>query len=1305
MNRLFTPAHERKSWRKLWISGLLALAFAFSAKAQSDPFVQSILVLAKPTVAIVETEVCENDSITLLFSGTAPFTLNYAPGNLGLPTIFGIDTGYRLTVESGPDFNGVTYYSTKVKAGLAGTFTFALVSFVDSMNCDGLTFPPQAHTLTVHPLPVIASLTHNTYCNGERYWGFNLGNYPNEYTWTNIGDYIGLPADGTGNIPSFTIIDTARAILTAEYAIAAVRTYGSMACYAYDTLLISANPTATVDTIYDVDICNHQPVLVNFAGSADHYRWSKISGDNIPGLSGNGLDSIYAAALHNNTGGVLSAVYEVIPEYDYQIGTCPGNRMTFTLTLYPDMVVTSHDTILIMSGEAFAYTSTTALSSADLIWSNGTQGATISETLTNATADMEYHTYTLTISAGGCTATDTITVGVVPDIQIAVADRYLCADAGTTSCINTGSGLDAVITTQAAVTVEYILSGVTTDTLTATLSGVVFNYGVTEVEVTVTHTASGMKKSTHFAVSVHAQPVMTLADETYCAGEHVAEHLFGTGVAVYSWTSTPASIGAGESGTGVMPAFVAENAGTSVIIDTFFVTATIVNPHIVCTAADTFTITVNPVPAVAPVNDITVCSGTPLTIAFTGNMPGNIYNWHRISGYDITPASMGSGSIAATPVNTSGTPVSAVYEVVPVSAEGCAGAPITFTVTVNPEPVLSLLPDAAYCAGATAPAVVFSGNIPAAAYSWGKIAGDNIAGLPSSGTGNMPAFLAANATSTPLVATYAVTMSYAGNGVSCSVADTFDITVYPVPTVTSPNADISICSGDPLNIAFNGQADSYSWHKLSGNMIAGLPASGTGNINIAALSNTGNAPLAALYEVTPSYSFAAGTCQGVPYTFTIMVNPVPALASHTDGDTICSDNMFTYTAASSVPAATFAWSRASVAEINGGTAGSGTGATISEMLTSSSTNAVTVVYQYILDINGCTSSPASSQVSVVVLPAAQALFAAKYEVCADAAEVVLDYTSAATALSYRLLFDVEAQDAGFVSATALTVLPAEGIHVAVPAGVAAGNYHATIIIDSKGCTAEYGVTIHVIPLPAIVSQPQSLEMLCPGQSQMEFSVVATGENLTYQWYFNGTAIPAAVAPAYSVLYDSTMAGTYFVMVMSDCDTLVSDSAEAVTNILTVLEKWGDVLYVDNSDDRFTGYQWYKDGYPLVNETSQYYSEMPFLNGVYRARIYLADGTWIESCDYTFNNSKMLLDKLYPNPAEGGAEITVELYQELTPMSKSTFEMYDMLGRHIMTQPFSGNRFTVKAPATSGTYHLRIVSEEAGVIHRRFVVNR
>jgi hypothetical protein len=2209
MNRFFTFLSSKIRWHKSLILGLAALTCSLSSQAQIGPFVQGVTVLPPPTVSIVEREVCLYDTITILFSGRAPFKFATTPANLlGLPTLFDNYTAgaHPLTVLSGPDAKGVIYYSAKFQVKQAGLFIFDNIVIIDSVNCVNL---PTKDTLLVRPLPTIAPLVHSVFCNGERYWGNNLGDWPNEYTWTNIGDNIGLDTTGAGDIPAFTIVDSTRNTLTAQYVITATRVYDQVTCYAYDTLLISANPTPEVDAVSNIAICNYEALKVVFDGNADHYRWTKISGDNIPGLANNGLDSMDVAAVNSPSGGILSAVYEVVPEFDYQVGVCQGNSITFTISVYPEVYMTSsHDTLFIASGETFVYTATSNLSGTFFLWDDvaNTADATVSELLNNSNNIIEYRTYRVAMSAGSCTATDSIVVGVIPGLQVSVTDQYVCAnESATNSYLNSGTAFDAVISTNMTATITdtiYTLTGVTTDTIHGSLAGITFNYGVTNVQMTIiiggniqvtdnftvtvnalpaltlnseTHcagatvpahvfgtglatyswtstavnigasesgtgilpgfvavnttaaalidtfyvtativnphvtcavtdtftitvnplpivtqindtilcnngsleitfggniatgvtynwrrvsgdaigglaysgtgninttvtnsgnatqtaiyevipvtnvgctgaaitfsitviptiymtsshdtlminsgetfsytatsnfsgasflwddaaatatatvsemrtntttaieyhtyrvtlnggsgctatdsivvgvvpqvqialsasdiyicstgaytvpdnaddvtvtttatysltyflsgvtvdtvpntlqgavfnigttnvlavvTVGSVQRTAQFTVTIGEMPALTLSNEVYCAGERVNEHLFGTGTDIYSWTSTSANIGAVESGTGVMPTFIAVNSGTTAIVDSFIVTATsYIAPNVTCNTIDTFTITVNPLPAVNPVSDTVLCSSETLTINFAGNMTGTTYNWRRISGYAITPASMGTNTITATPVNTSGSPVSAVYEVTPLSAEGCTGASVTFTITVNPEltitpqadlnycagssapalifngnvaaatyaweklsgdvisglptlgngnmpsffttnstddtltatytvtmtytndgvscatadtfdisvypvptvtepaadfvlchndtlklhfagtateftwhkiggdiiaaipasgvgdtnicnvtvsgnlpvtalyevtpvysyatgncsgvsftfavtvnpiitmtsahadtitsgdilsytatsnavgvavnwtssaayvsgsagagtnalinetlinttnvpqiityyftfelnnctltdslivtvnplsgffptadqyvcvppngngytvpdalwdvvmtnpdamdtvyyvltgvtntavgntlqgvvfdygltdvtwtavdtfgailthsfsvtvytlPVLTLqdetycagatvpaqifgtgvtvytwtrggddiglalnsgtglipaftataagvdtfyvvaannnpaincvvhdtliitikaLPtvnavadvilcsnekvdvhfggsavantvyhyqlisgnaiqglllsgndsitgtaintaaiplsavyqvtpeangctgtpinfhitinpelqinateDISLCTGATAPVINFNGNVSGATYAWTKIAGDVIAGLPASGNGSIPSFFAVNSTTNTLTATYKVTMNYTNEGINCAIADTFDITVYPMPTLTYPNADTVLCNGDALNIVFTGAADSYSWRKLSGNILPGLAANGTGNINTT-LTNAGNTPLTALYEVIPAFNFATGICQGVPVTFTITVNPTPVLTSHSAGDTICSGDLFAYTATSNVPGATFTWSRAAITEINNGVAGSGTTAAISEILNNSSTAAVTVLYQYNIDINGCGSASATSQVSVVVLPVTQAVFAARYNVCANAAEVVLDYTSTFTDLTYLLLFDMESQDAGFISVVTPAVLPADGIHVAVPAGVLAGNYHATIIIDSKGCQTEYAVTIHVIPLPQIVAQPQSLTMLCPGQSQLEFSVQAIGEDLSYQWYFNGTAILGATDATYSVLYDSTMAGSYYVMVMAVCDTLSSEEVTATNNTITINDKWTDVLYVDNNQDIYTAYQWYKDGNPVVNNgQSQYYAEQPYLQGSYRVRIQLADGTWIESCDYAFDNSRMLFDNLYPNPAEGGMEITVELFSELSVLSNSVCELYDVLGRRLTVLPFSGNTFKIKAPTAAGTYHLRIINNEAGVINKRFIV--
>jgi hypothetical protein len=592
-----------------------------------------------------------------------------------------------------------------------------------------------------------------------------------------------------------------------------------------------------------------------------------------------------------------------------------------------------------------------------------------------------------------------------------------------------------------------------------------------------------------------------------------------------------------------------------------------------------------------------------------------------------------------------------------------------------------------------------------ATYSWRRVSAVSLAGLPASGTGYLPAFTASNTTSSPIVATYEVTMSYTNNNVTCTVLDSLDITVYPAPEVTSPANDVIVCNGNTLTVTFAGAADTYSWRKTAGDIIPGVPSHGVGNISTGVLTNSGIRPLTALYEVIPSYNFNGGKCEGAAYTFAVTLNPTAELSSAVSADTICSGSAYSYTASSNVQGVIFSWTRASNASINGGASGSGSTASINEVLTNTSSAPITVTYQYSLTINGCTVSGATEAIQVTVLPTIDMSFSARYDVCVNATEAVLAYTPLGAAnTEYRIIFDRASLAAGFVSVSVASALPADGIHVPLPAGVSSGDYHATVYLGRGVCEASYPVSIHVMPLTQIVEQPQSIQALCPNISQIMLTVVALGENLTYQWYFNASPIAGATQAVYQTLYDSTMEGSYYVEVTGSCGSLVSDSVKLSTNNLLILEKWGDVLYVDNSDDRYVDYQWYKNDYPVsLDGSSQYYAERPYLQGTYRVRVYLADGTWFESCDYEVDNSKALSSKIYPNPVDAGSFITVELEEELSEDAQSQMEIYDILGRMLRREQITGNRFSVETPQTAGTYYLRIYNKDAGYINKRFIV--
>lgn len=87
-------------------------------------------------------------------------------------------------------------------------------------------------------------------------------------------------------------------------------------------------------------------------------------------------------------------------------------------------------------------------------------------------------------------------------------------------------------------------------------------------------------------------------------------------------------------------------------------------------------------------SDATVCNGETVEFAFTGNIPTATYSWTN-DNTEIGLAASGDGDISFTATNLGLVDIVANLLVTP-SANGCDGTPVAFTVTVHPEPIVSV---------------------------------------------------------------------------------------------------------------------------------------------------------------------------------------------------------------------------------------------------------------------------------------------------------------------------------------------------------------------------------------------------------------------------------------------------------------------------------------------------------------------------------------------------------------------------------------------------------------------------------------
>jgi len=271
-----------------------------------------------------------------------------------------------------------------------------------------------------------------------------------------------------------------------------------------------------------------------------------------------------------------------------------------------------------------------------------------------------------------------------------------------------------------------------------------------------------------------------------------------------------------------------------------------------------------------------ICGNGSVTLTAAGS---DTYTWSPAAGLNQTTGS----TVTASPTTTT------TYSVTGISP-GCTSTN-EITVTVNPSPDITNM-TTTICSGGTfttSPVDGTNGVVPAGTtYSWPDPGTGGITGT-ASGTdaGNISGTLT-NSTNTPINVVYTVTPEV---GSCTGNAFLVTVTVNPVPAIS--NMATAICSGETFtSVPTNGTngivptGTTYSWPVPVAAGITGTAAGSNASTISGTLTNTTNAPIDVVYNVTPS----AGTCDGAPFTVTITVNPVPT-SDFTISSPNCTGNM------------------------------------------------------------------------------------------------------------------------------------------------------------------------------------------------------------------------------------------------------------------------------------------------------------------------------------------------------------------------------------------------------------------------------
>lgn len=498
---------------------------------------------------------------------------------------------------------------------------------------------------------------------------------------------------------------------------------------------------------------------------------------------------------------------------------------------------------------------------------------------------------------------------------------------------------------------------------------------------------------------------------------------------------------------------------------------------------------------ISPPGPVAICAGLSATLSATG---ANTYAWSPGTGLSSTTGS----SVTASPGST------ITYTCIGTNVAGCTGQS-TVQVVVNPLPTATITGVNTLCEGDTT--VLTAGGGTSYAWSNGPVT-------------------AGNTVNPALTTSYTVTVT---DGNNCTDTESMTVTVNPLPVVTFSGAD-TICNGDSTTITAAG-GTGYVWsngpttasqilapntstsytvtvsdanacentgsvmvvvNQLPVLSFAGVDticAGDTTQITVAGADTYlwGHGPGTASVDLSPFgnafYNVTGTDTNGCAATdsIEIVVNALP-LVTITGDDTLCAGDSTTLTGSGGT---SYLWSTGD--------------------LTSMITAAPSITTTYVLtgtDGNGCS---AADSMDVVVNALPVVAITGDDTLCAGDSTIL----NASGGTSY--FWSV------FAAGPSITVSPA------------ANTTYTVTATDGNGCEASgsIAVVVNAVPATPVITQNGNILSTTSGLA-------------SYQWYFNGSAIPGATSDTYT----ASLNGDYMVIVTNAAGCSATSATEPIVII-------------------------------------------------------------------------------------------------------------------------------------------------------------
>ena len=161
-----------------------------------------------------------------------------------------------------------------------------------------------------------------------------------------------------------------------------------------------------------------------------------------------------------------------------------------------------------------------------------------------------------------------------------------------------------------------------------------------------------------------------------------------------------------------------------------------------------------------------------------------------------------------------------------------------------------------------------------------------------------------------------------------------------------------------------------------------------------------------------------------------------------------------------------------------------------------------------------------------------------------------------------------------------------------------------------------------------------------------------------------------------------------------------ETHDPYTCVERMYRKWDNVLFINNGDNAYKAFQWYKNGKKIDGETQQRYytgsTPMAGTSDLYNCVMTKQDGTTEEACAHTFDQTPRSAEAavedimedglaVYPTQVASGATVTVQ--KTCTGSVQAT--LLTMTGQTLATTELRDEQTILTMPVAAGIYMLQL----------------